>query len=161
MLEMSMIEVGDVLRVKGTRIIIVRPRETVGMAATLMSKEDVHALVVKDVCRTEGNVVVGVFSERDVVSAVAARGAAALSLPVSTFLNRPLISCAASDTINVVLQLVDKHQVRLLPVLENHALIGVISIGDVIRYLGTTVTISTPADAENADSRHGAVSFAG
>ena len=126
-----------------------------------MSKEDVHALVVKDVCRTEGNVVVGVFSERNVVRAVAARCAAALSLPVSTFLNRPLISCAASDTINVVLQLVDKHQVRLLPVLENHALIGVISIGDVIRYLGTTVTITTPADAENADSRHDAVSFAG
>jgi CBS domain-containing protein len=130
-----MTTVGDILRLKDTRIITIRLRETVAMAATLMNRENVHALVVKDVCRTEGNVVVGVFSERDVARGLAAHGAAVLNLPVSTFLNRPLTGCAANDTIDAVLRLMDEHQVRLLPVLENHTLIGVISISDVIRHL--------------------------
>jgi CBS domain-containing protein len=160
MLETAMIEVGDVLRLKNTRIITVRLRETVGMAATLMSREEVHALVVKDVCRTEGNVVVGIFSKSDVARAVAARGAAALSLPVATFLNRPLISCAANDPIDAVLQLMDKHRVRLLPVLDDHALIGVISVGDILRHLGKTTTLNASADPLRAGSSDRAGSYA-
>ena len=123
-----MIRVGDVLRQKDTRIITIRLRETVAIAVTLMNRENVHALVVKDVCRTEGNVVVGVFSERDVARGLAAHGAAVLNLPVANFLNRPLVSCTANDTVDAVLQLMDEHQVRLLPVLEDHTLIGVISM---------------------------------
>jgi CBS domain-containing protein len=130
-----MTSVGDVLSLKGTRIITIRLRETVAMAVTLMSRENVHALVVKDVCQTEGDVVVGIISERDVARGLAAHGASVLNLPVSTFLNRQLVSCAAHDTIDAVLHLMDEHQVRLLPVLEDHTLIGVISISDVIRHL--------------------------
>jgi CBS domain-containing protein len=129
-----MTRVGDVLREKDTRIITVRLRETVAIAVTLMNRENVHALVVKDVCRTEGNVVVGVFSERDVARGLAVHGAAVLNLPVANFLNRPLVCCAANDTIDTVLQLMDEHQVRLLPVLDDHTLIGVISVSDVIRH---------------------------
>ena len=81
-----MTSVGDVLRLKGTRIITIRMRESVAMAVTLMSRENVHALVVKDVCRTEGNVVVGIVSERDVARGLAAHGVAVLNLPVSSFL---------------------------------------------------------------------------
>lgn len=130
-----MATVGDVLRLKDTRIITIRLRETVAMAVTLMKRENIHALVVKDVCRTEGNVVVGIFSERDVARGLAAHGPAVLNMPVATFLNRPLVSCATNDSVDAVLQLMDEHQVRLLPVLENHTLIGVISITDVIRHL--------------------------
>ena len=129
-----MTRVGDVLREKDTRIITVRLGETVAIAVTLMNRENVNALVVKDVCRTEGNVVVGVFSERDVARGLAAYGEAVLHLPVSHFVNRPLASCAANDTIDTVLQVMDEHQVRLLPVLEDHTLIGVISVSDVIRH---------------------------
>ncbi len=129
-----MTKVGDILRRKDTRIITIRLRESVAIAVTLMNRENVQALVVKDVCRTEGNVVVGVFSERDVARGLAAHGAAILNLPVSSFLNRPLVSCAANDTIDTVLRLMDEHQVRLLPVLEDHTLIGVISVSDVVRH---------------------------
>jgi len=129
-----MTRVGDVLREKDTRIITVRLGETVAIAVTLMNRENVNALVVKDVCRTEGNVVVGVFSERDVARGLAAYGEAVLHLPVSHFVNRPLASCAANDTIDTVLQVMDEHQVRLLPVLEDHTLIGVITVSDVIRH---------------------------
>ena len=142
-----MATVGDILRLKDTRIITIRLRETVAMAVTLMKRENIHALVVKDVCRTEGNVVVGIFSERDVARGLAAHGPAVLNMPVATFLNRPLVSCATNDSVDAVLQLMDEHQVRLLPVLENHTLIGVISITDVIRHLVRPPAIVSDAAA--------------
>jgi CBS domain-containing protein len=142
-----MATVGDVLRLKDTRIITIRLRETVAMAVTLMKRENIHALVVKDVCRTEGNVVVGIFSERDVARGLAAHGPAVLNMPVATFLNRPLVSCATNDSVDTVLQLMGEHQVRLLPVLENHTLIGVISITDVIRHLVRPPAIVSDAAA--------------
>ena len=142
-----MATVGDVLRLKDTRIITIRLRETVAMAVTLMKRENIHALVVKDVCRTEGNVVVGIFSERDVARGLAAHGPAVVNMPVATFLDRPLVSCATNDSVDAVLQLMDEHQVRLLPVLENHTLIGVISITDVIRHLVRPPAIESDAAA--------------
>ena len=142
-----MATVGDVLRLKDTRIITIRLRETVAMAVTLMKRENIHALVVKDVCRTEGNVVVGIFSERDVARGLAAHGPAVLNMPVATFLDRPLVSCTTNDSVDAVLQLMDEHQVRLLPVLENHTLIGVISITDVIRHLVRLPAIVSDAAA--------------
>lgn len=130
-----MLRVADILQEKDTRIITVRLRETVTTAAMLMKRENIGALVVKDVCRTEGNVVVGVFSERDVVQAIATHGPAALEMPVSRLLARPLTACSQHDTIEEVAGLMTEHHVRLLPVLDEHTLIGVISISDVIRYL--------------------------
>ena len=130
-----MTTVADVLRQKDTRIITIRLRESVAMAVTLMDRENIHALVVKDVCRTEGNTVVGIFSERDVARGLAAHGAGVLEMEVAAFLHRPLVSCAMNDTVETVLRLMNEHQVRLLPVIENHALSGVISISDVIRHL--------------------------
>jgi CBS domain-containing protein len=138
-----MLRVGDVLRQKDTRIITIRLRETVAIAVTLMNLENVHALVVKDVYQIEGNVVVGVFSESDVTRGVAAYGSAVLHLPVSHFVDRPLVSCSANDTVNTVLQLMDEYQVRLLPVLKDHTLIGVISISDVIRHLARVPVLGT------------------
>ena len=130
-----MFKVADILREKDTRIITVRLRETVATAAMLMKRENIGALVVKDVCRTEGNVVVGVFSERDVVQAIATHGSAALEMPVSKLLARPLTACSQHDTIDAVAGLMTEHQVRLLPVLDEHTLVGVISISDLIRHL--------------------------
>jgi CBS domain-containing protein len=125
--------VSDILRTKDTRIITVRLRETVATAAMLMQRENISALVVKDVSRTEGNIVVGVFTERDIARALAAHGAAALDTQIGTLIRRPLAKCGEHDTLDTVLRLMDEHQVRLLPVMEEHTLIGVISISDIIR----------------------------
>jgi CBS domain-containing protein len=148
-----MTKVEDILREKDTRIITVRLRETVAMAVTLMQRENVNALVVKDVCRTEGNVVVGIFSEKDVARGLAAHGAAVLNMPVATFLDRPRVCCATHDTIDTVLQLMDEHQVRLLPVLDEHTLIGVVSISDVIRHLVRPHVVAAVVDIVAADLR--------
>ena len=65
--------VGDILRKKTPRVVTVRMNETVGIAAKLMRANNISALVVKDVVRSKGNTAVGMFTERDVVRAVADR----------------------------------------------------------------------------------------
>ena len=125
--------VGDILRTKSTRIPTVRMNETVAIAAKLLRAENVGALVVKDVCRTEGNVVVGMFSERDVAQAVAEHGSKAADVKISSLISdQKLISCSPSDTIDHVSQLMQANHIRHLPVIEDHRLIGVISIRDVV-----------------------------
>ena len=69
-------QVGDILRKKTARVATVRMNETVAIAAQLMRASNISALVVKDVVRTEGNTAVGMFTERDVVRAIAEHGAA-------------------------------------------------------------------------------------
>jgi CBS domain-containing protein len=76
-------KVGDILRQKTARIATVRMNETVGIAAQLMRASNISALVVKDVVRTEGNTAAGMFTERDVVRAIAEHGAAGVNLKVS------------------------------------------------------------------------------
>ena len=124
--------VGDILRKKSTRIATVRMNETVHIAAQLLRTGNISALVVKDVCRTEGNTAVGMFSERDVVRAVAEHGAAGLNLKVSNLISvQQLVSCSSTDTLEHVRHLMNKNHIRHLPVIDNYSLIGVVSIRDI------------------------------
>ncbi len=124
--------VGDILRKKSTRIATVRMNETVAIAAQLLRAANISALVVKDVCRTEGNTAVGMFSERDVVRAVAEHGAAGLNLKVSNLISvQQLISCRSSDTLEHVRHLMNKNHIRHVPVIDDYTLIGVVSIRDI------------------------------
>jgi len=125
-------QVGDVLRKKAPRVATVRMNETVAIAARLMRAENISALVVKDVVRTEGNTAVGMFTERDVVRAIAEHGAAGVSMRVSQFISvQQLVSCSSSDSLEHVRRLMNKHHIRHVPVIDNYSLIGVISIRDI------------------------------
>ncbi|WP_029011380.1 CBS domain-containing protein [Azospirillum halopraeferens] len=126
-------KVEDILRRKGTRINMVRINESVETALTLMRRENIGALVVKDVCRTEGNTVVGVISERDVVRGLVDRGPAILAQPVSELMSRNPIICHPSDTLRHVLTLMDEHSIRHVPVLDDGTLVGVVSVRDLIK----------------------------
>ncbi len=125
-------KVQDIMRKKGTRIVMIRMNEPVEMAVRLLRRENIGALVVKDVVRTEGNTAVGVFSERDVLQAIAEHGAAALKLPVSKLMSTKIISCSPDDDIDHVFDLMDRHHIRHVPVFEGGTLIGVISIRDIL-----------------------------
>jgi CBS domain-containing protein len=125
-------QVGDILRKKAARVATVRMNETVAIAAQLMRSGNISALVVKDVVRTEGNTPVGMFTERDVVRAIAEHGAAGASMKVSQLISvQQLVSCSAIDTLEHARHLMNKHHIRHLPVIENYSLIGVISISDI------------------------------
>ena len=141
-------QVGDVLSRKNTRIATVRMNETVAIAAQLLRTGNISALVVKDVCRTEGNTAVGMFSERDVVRAIAEHGAAGINRKVSEMISvQQLISCTSSDTLDHVRRLMNRHHIRHVPVIDDYTLIGVISIRDISRAL----------DHEDAPQLHAAV----
>jgi CBS domain-containing protein len=125
-------QVGDILRRKVARVATVRMDETVAIAAQLMRANNIGALVVKDVVQTEGNTAVGMFTERDVVRAVAEHGAAGLNLKVSKFISvQQLVCCGSTDSLEHIRGLMDKNFVRHLPVIDNCSLIGVISISDI------------------------------
>ena len=125
-------KVGDVLRKKNTRIATIRMNETVAIAAQLMRASNVSALVVKDVVRTEGNTAVGMFTEPDVVRAIAEHGAAGINMKVSQLISvQQLVSCSSDDTLEDVRHLMNKHHIRHLPVIDNHSLCGVISMRDI------------------------------
>ena len=125
-------KVGDILRKKTARIATIRMNETVGIAAQLMRASNVSALVVKDVVRTEGNTAVGMFTERDVVRAIAEHGAAGINMKVSQLITvQQLVSCSSDDTLEDVRHLMNRHHIRHLPVIDNHSLCGVISMRDI------------------------------
>src|ERR1700759_494372 len=126
-------KVGDILCKKTTaRVVTVRMNETVGVAAQLMRTSNISALVVKDVVRTEGNTAVGMFTERDVVRAIAEHGAAGVAMKVSQFVSvQRLVSCSSNDTLEHVRHLMNVHHVRHVPVIDDFSLAGVISMRDI------------------------------
>jgi CBS domain-containing protein len=125
-------QVGDILRKKAARVVTVRMNETVAVAAQLMRSGNISALVVKDVVRTEGNTAVGMFTERDVVRAIAQHGAAGVDMRVSQFISvQQLVACTSQDSLEHVRHLMNKHHIRHVPVIDNYCLIGVISIRDI------------------------------
>jgi len=125
-------QVGDILRRKASRVVTVRMNETVGVAAQLMRASNISALVVKDVVRTEGNTAAGMFTERDLVRAIAEHGAAGVNLKVSQLISvQKLVACSSTDTLEHVLHLMKIHHIRHLPVIDDFALAGVVSMRDV------------------------------
>src|SRR5690349_5476965 len=124
--------VGDILRKKTPRVVTVRMNETVGIAAKLMRANNISALVVKDVVRSEGNTAVGMFTERDVVRAIAEHGAGGVNLKVAQLISvQRLVPCTSSDSLEHVRHLMTVHHIRHLPVIDNFALAGVISMRDI------------------------------
>lgn len=134
-------KVGDVLCKKAARVATVRMNETVAIAAQLMRASNISALVVKDVVRTEGNTAVGMFTERDVVRAIAEHGAAGATMKVSQFVSvQQLVSCSSGDSLEHVRHLMNRHHIRHLPVIDNYSLIGVISMRDISRAFDEAAT---------------------
>ncbi len=125
-------QVGDILRKKTSRVVTVRMNETVGIAAQLMRANNISALVVKDVVRSEGNTAVGMFTERDVVRAIAEHGAAGVNVKVSQLVSaQQLVPCTSTDTLEHVRHLMNRHHIRHLPVIDNYSLVAVISMREV------------------------------
>jgi CBS domain-containing protein len=127
--------VGQILKAKGTRIISIRLREPVSAAAKIMVTENIGAIVVTDVVLTEGSTVVGMISERDIVRALVTNGQDIMKMPVEKLMTKKLISCEPNDDLADVMEKMDRHGIRHLPVLEEHTLVGVLSVRDVIHVL--------------------------
>jgi CBS domain-containing protein len=131
------------------RVVTVLTSDSVMSAARRLRSDNVGALIVKDICATEGDAVLGVLSERDVVQAIVDHGAAAFTMPVSDLMTRAVIFCQSDDSIDDALAKMNRHHIRHLPVLQDGALIGVVSIRDVLAMKAAEGTARESAPASS------------
>ena len=108
----------------------VHPADTVLSAIRKLADQRIGALVVEsDWMRP-----VGVFSERDFVNAVAEHGAAALTMSVESLMSAPIVSCRPSDRVETAMATMTLAKIRHLPVMEDGRLLGIVSIGDLVKH---------------------------
>lgn len=120
--------VSEILRDKGGAVFSVSPEVTLATACGQLETCRVGALMVCD-----GDRVVGVISERDVVRSIAADGPASLTRPISAYMTRDVIFAEPGESVATVMGRMTDRRIRHLPVLSDGRLAGVISIGDVVK----------------------------
>lgn len=121
--------IAAILKTKGDAVVTLPPSATVAGAVALLAEKSIGAAPV-----IEGDRVVGVFSERDVMHCLAARGAAALQLAVGEVMTAPARTVSPEDSVIGALSLMTRRRVRHLPVLDEDRLVGFVSIGDLVKY---------------------------
>jgi CBS domain-containing protein len=119
-----------ILASKGYSVQTVEPTATLTEAVTLLDALRIGALVV---CGA-GTRVIGVLSERDIVRTVAEHGPRALELTVGTVMTRRVVTCRESDTVGELMERMTHGRFRHVPVVEEDRLIGIVSIGDVVKH---------------------------
>jgi CBS domain-containing protein len=119
-----------ILARKGNDIVTIEPTATLAAAAKLLAERRIGAVLVLGI---EGRVA-GILSERDIVRALAERGAAMLEQRVEQMMTRKVFTCTESDTVGQVMEQMTAGKFRHVPVVDQGRLIGIISIGDVVKY---------------------------
>ena len=123
-----MLTVRDILRGKGKQIWWISPGATVFDALELMAEKNVGALVVLD-----GEKITGIFSERDYARKVILKGKASKETAVEEIMTSEVISVRPGQSVEECMALMTDKRIRHLPVLEREKLVGLISIGDVVK----------------------------
>ena len=118
-----------ILKGKGRSVMTIAPTATDPDAVDLLREKGIGALVVS----SDGATVAGILSERDVVHALADRGAGLLALQVSALMTRHVFTCQPGDSIDELMAEMTERRIRHLPVIENGRLAGIVSIGDVVK----------------------------
>jgi CBS domain-containing protein len=124
--------VAEILKTKGNAVFSIAPDLTVAQACGELEKRRVGALVV---CGGDGDGenVVGVFSERDVVKALAVDGPNALGRAVSDYMSSSVIFAEPGEAMSALMSRMTNRRIRHLPVIDAGRLVGVVSIGDVVK----------------------------
>lgn len=122
-------QISDLLRHKGSEVVSILPSETLAAAAKKLTEHRIGALVVRDRLGR----IVGMISERDLVNAMTQHGTNALTTPVSEAMTPDVITCRPSDTVRDIMALITVKRIRHLPVCDGDRLLGIVSIGDVLK----------------------------
>lgn len=122
--------VRDILQNKGSQVWTTTPDQTVYDAVRLMGEKNVGALVV-----LENQLVAGVFSERDYSRKVVLQGRTSRDTLVGEILSRPAITVESADQIEKCMQIMTTARIRHLPVIDDGALVGLVSMGDLVNWV--------------------------
>ena len=118
-----------ILSRKGGDIVTIEPSARLAAAVKLLAERRIGAVIVTG----SDKQVAGILSERDIVRAVAARGAAVLDEPVEAVMTRKVVTCQEAETIADIMERMTAGKFRHLPVVERGRLVGIVSIGDVVK----------------------------
>jgi CBS domain-containing protein len=122
--------VKSILSTKGNNVISIEPTATLGAAVNMLAQHRIGALLVLGPDRR----VIGILSERDIVRVLAERGADVLTQPLSQVMTRKVVTCSQADTVGVLMERMTTGKFRHIPVVEQDQVIGVVSIGDVVKH---------------------------
>jgi CBS domain-containing protein len=121
--------VDGILRSKGARVVTIRPDASVADLVAGLRDAGIGAMVVS----TDGRAVDGIVSERDVVRALAQHGGRVVDRPVSDLMTRNVVTCSPGDSVKQLMTEMTRRRIRHLPVVANGTLVGIVSIGDVVK----------------------------
>ena len=121
--------VRSILDTKGHNIQSVEPDAKLSAAVKILGERKIGAVLVMSQGKVDG-----ILSERDIVRVLAERGAKVLDEPVSSVMTRKVVSCRQSDTVGGIMEMMTIGKFRHLPVLEDGKVVGLISIGDVVKW---------------------------
>jgi CBS domain-containing protein len=121
--------IGRLLDGRQAAIVTCSPTTTVAEATALLAERRIGALPVVD-----GDTVLGIFSERDLLYRIAQEGTAALGRPIGEVMTTPTLSIDRKTSVLAALSLMTQRRVRHLPVLENGRMVGFVSIGDLVKH---------------------------
>ena len=122
-------KVDAILKAKGSRVATTRPDLTIETVTHRLKMENVGALVVSN----DDKAILGMISERNIVQGLAAHGAALPDMRVDELMSLGVPSCTRDDTVTKVMAQMTRERVRYLPVVEDGRLVGIVSIGDVVK----------------------------
>jgi CBS domain-containing protein len=119
-----------ILSRKGNNVITIEPTVTLSAAVNILAEHRIGAVVVAGADKQ----VAGILSERDIVRALAQRGPGALEEAVGQVMTRKVVTCTESDTVAALMERMTQGKFRHLPVVERGKLVGLVSIGDVVKH---------------------------
>jgi CBS domain-containing protein len=122
--------VESILSGKSGDVVTIEPTAKLEAAVKKLADHRIGALLVLGPDRR----VIGILSERDVVRVLADRGAGVLQEPLATVMTRKVVTCSRSDTVGAIMELMTSGKFRHVPVVEQEQVVGVISIGDVVKH---------------------------
>jgi len=122
--------VSIILAGKGREVVSIEPNATLAAAVELLAEKRIGAVLILGA----GRRVAGILSERDIVRALAERGAGVLEEPVSRTMTRKVYTCAESETVSNIMERMTDGKFRHVPVVDQGQLVGIVSIGDVVKH---------------------------
>jgi CBS domain-containing protein len=122
--------VKNILSVKGSNVLSIEPTATLEIAVRTLAQHKIGALLVLGPDRR----IIGILSERDIVRVLAEQGASALTQPLAQVMTRKVFTCSPSETISVIMERMTAGKFRHVPVIDQDQVVGVVSIGDVVKY---------------------------
>ena len=121
--------IAQILKSKGRAVATARPDATLGEIIGKLAQRRIGAIVIVG----DNGEVAGILSERDVIRRLGERGAEALQEPASQIMTAAVITCQESSTLDELMELMTQGRFRHVPVIEDGALVGIVSIGDIVK----------------------------